>query len=122
LAIFLVLGISLMIVAPLLRRYHKASAALTAGASIVLGLAIVGLMHSDPRIGQAAIEANRRSYMAMLLEVFQVGLLAGMGNQRSVCPVSGNNSRLAGILLALVTSNYRFNRDLSKLLRWARIN
>jgi hypothetical protein len=76
LAIILVLGISFMIVAPLLRRYHRASAALAAGASIVLGLAIVGLGHSDPRIGQAAIEANRRSYLAMLVCELPVLVLA----------------------------------------------
>lgn len=47
LAIVLVLGISLMIAAPLLRRYRLASPALAGGASMVLAFAIVGLAHSD---------------------------------------------------------------------------
>jgi hypothetical protein len=66
LAIVLVLGISLMIAAPLLRRYRLASPALAGGASMVLAFAIVGLAHSDPRIGQAAIEANRRRFLFVL--------------------------------------------------------
>jgi hypothetical protein len=66
LAIVLVLGIALMIAAPLLRRYRLAAPALVGGAATVLAVAIVGLAYSDPRIGQAAIEANRRQYLYVL--------------------------------------------------------
>jgi hypothetical protein len=66
LAIVFVLGITLMIAAPLLRRFQLRSPALAAGASTVLAVAIVGLAHPDPRIGQAAIEANRRQYLFVL--------------------------------------------------------
>jgi hypothetical protein len=76
LAIVLVLGIALMIVAPLFRPYRMASPALAGGAATVLVLAIFGLLHSDPRIGQAAIEANRRSYLAMLACELPVLILA----------------------------------------------
>ena len=68
-----------MVVAPLLRRYHKASAALAGGALIVLLVVIVGLAHSDPRIGQAAIAANRREYLLVLacqLPVFVLALVS----------------------------------------------
>jgi hypothetical protein len=54
----------------------------------------IDLAYPDVRIGKAAIEANRRFYRMMLAcelpvlilalvswEIFQVGLLAGMGNQ-----------------------------------------
>jgi uncharacterized membrane protein len=55
-----------MIAAPLLRRFQLRSPALVAGASAVIAVAIVGLVHADPRIGQAAIEANRRQYLFVL--------------------------------------------------------
>jgi hypothetical protein len=76
LAIVLVLGISLMIVAPLFRRYQLGSPALAGGASTVLALAIVGLAHTDPRIGQAAIAANRRQYLFVLACELPVLMLA----------------------------------------------
>jgi hypothetical protein len=79
LAIVLVLGIGLMIAAPLLRRYQLASLALAGGASTALAVVIVGLVHSDPRIGQAAIEANRRQYLLVLaceLPVLMLALLS----------------------------------------------
>jgi hypothetical protein len=57
------LGISLMIVAPLLRRYGKASLALVVGSLTVLAVAVIGLVHVDPRIGLAAIQSNRREYL-----------------------------------------------------------
>lgn len=47
----MVLGIALMIAAPLLRRFQRRSPALAAGASTVLAVAVVGLAHTDPRIG-----------------------------------------------------------------------
>ena len=63
LAIILLLGIAIMIAAPLLRRPQLRSGALVAGASMVVAAAIVGLAYEDPRIGQAAIEANRRQFL-----------------------------------------------------------
>jgi hypothetical protein len=76
LAIILILGVGLMVVAPLLRRYQKASAALACGASVVLVVVIIGLAHSDPRIGQAGIEANRRQYLLVLACQLPVLMLA----------------------------------------------
>jgi hypothetical protein len=76
LAIVLVLGVSLAIAAPLLRRYQLRSPALVGGASTVLAVAIVGLAHSDPRIGQAAIEANRKQYLFVLACELPVLILA----------------------------------------------
>jgi hypothetical protein len=66
LAIVLVLGIALAMVAPLMRRYGGASFALGTGVSMVLAFVVVGLAHPDARIGQAAMEANRRFYLMML--------------------------------------------------------
>lgn len=76
LAIILVLGVIIMIVAPLFRRYHKASPMLAVGAATVLAVAVVGLAHTDPRIGQAAIEANRRQYLYVLACEMPVLILA----------------------------------------------
>jgi hypothetical protein len=79
LVIFFIFGIGLALLAPLLRRYHKASAALAVGAAAVLAVAIAGLVHQDPRIGEAAIAANRREYLFMLaceLPVFILALLS----------------------------------------------
>lgn len=60
------LGIALMLVAPLLRRYRKASFALAGGASIILALTAFGLLHPDVAQGQAAIDSNRRIYLIVL--------------------------------------------------------
>jgi len=57
-ALIFALGVALMLVAPLLRWYHKASSALAGGAFIMLGLTGFGLIHPDARIGQAAIEPS----------------------------------------------------------------
>ena len=73
------LGISLMIVAPFLRRYDKASLALADGALAVLAVAVIGLVHVDPRIGQSAIESNRKEYLFSLaceLPVFILALIS----------------------------------------------
>jgi hypothetical protein len=70
------LGIGVMIAAPLLRRFNKASAALAAGSFAVLAVAVIGLVHVDPRIGQAAIESNRREYLFCLACELPVFLLA----------------------------------------------
>jgi hypothetical protein len=76
LAIVLVIGVCLMIAAPLLRRYHLRSPVLVAGACTVVVVAMVGLAHQDPRIGQAAIEANRRQYLYVLACELPVLILA----------------------------------------------
>jgi hypothetical protein len=76
LLVLLVLGIILMIAAPLLRRFGLRSPALAGGASAVLLVAIVGLIHVDPRIGQAALEANRKQYLFILACEFPVLVLA----------------------------------------------
>lgn len=73
------LGVGLMVFAPLLRRYGAASLALAGGAFAVLAVAIVGLLHVDPRIGQAAIESNRKEYLfcvACELPVFVLALIS----------------------------------------------
>jgi hypothetical protein len=74
LAILLVLGVSLRIAAPLLRRYELRS--LAGGASTVLAVASVALAHSDPRIGRAAIDADRRQYLFVLACELPVLILA----------------------------------------------
>jgi hypothetical protein len=74
--VILVLGFSLMLGAPLLRRYKMASLALGAGASVIVGLAIFGLAHQDPRYGQSAIESDRRYYLLFLACELPVLILA----------------------------------------------
>jgi len=69
-------GIALRLVAPPLRRYHKASSVLMAGASVALGLSAFELIHPDARIGQAAIESNRRFYQIVLAVELPVLTLA----------------------------------------------
>jgi hypothetical protein len=76
LAIVLIIGVCLMLAAPLLRRFQFRSPALVAGACTVVVVAIVGLAHQDPRIGEAAIEANRRQYLFVLAGEFPVLILA----------------------------------------------
>ena len=70
------LGLSLMIVAPLLRRANMASPALAVGALAVIAVCIIGLVHVDPRIGLAAMESNRREYLFLLTCEVPVFLLA----------------------------------------------
>ena len=65
-AITLILGFSLMLVAPLLRPSKKKSLALAAGAAAIVALAFVGFAHPDPRNGQAAVESDRRFYVLFL--------------------------------------------------------
>lgn len=76
LVIIFFIGIGLGVLAPLLRRYVKASYALAAGAAAVVAFAIFGLAHTDPRIGLQAIEANRREYLFTLVFELPVLLLA----------------------------------------------
>jgi hypothetical protein len=82
LVIIFFLGIGFMIVAPLLRRYNKASLALAGGAFAVLAVAVIGLVHVDPRIGLVAIESNRKEYLFFLaceLPVFILALISWRG-------------------------------------------
>jgi hypothetical protein len=76
LVIIFFLGIGLMLVAPLLRRFGKASLALAAGAFVILALSVIGLAHVDPREGLAAIETNRKEYLFFLACQLPVFLLA----------------------------------------------
>jgi hypothetical protein len=79
LVIIFFLGIGLMLVAPILRRYGKAPLALAGGAFTVLAVAIIGLLQVDPRIGLAAIESNRKEYLFTLaceLPVFILALIS----------------------------------------------
>jgi hypothetical protein len=69
-------GIALRLVAPPLRRYHKASSVLMAGASIVLALTAFELIRPDARTGQAAIESNRRFYLIVIAVELPVLMLA----------------------------------------------
>jgi hypothetical protein len=74
-AILLTVGMILGVLAPPLRRYGKASSAILAcAASLVIAVAVVDLLHPDPRIGVAAIDANRRFYRILL--AFEVPALA----------------------------------------------
>jgi hypothetical protein len=62
-----VLGVLVGIVAPFLRRCGKAGAmTLACGAAILVVLAVLGVVHADPREGLATIEANRRQYLFVL--------------------------------------------------------
>jgi hypothetical protein len=76
LAILLLFGVGLMVASPLLRRYNRAPAALAAGALEVLAICVLGLVRIDPRIGQAAIAANRRSYLMIVAWELPVLILA----------------------------------------------
>jgi hypothetical protein len=62
-ALMFALGLALMVMAPLLRRYHEVSAALAGGAFMILARTFFGLIRPDARIGQAAIASNRRFYL-----------------------------------------------------------
>jgi hypothetical protein len=73
------IGMSIMVVAPLLRRYNKDSLALAAGSCVILAVVVIGLVHVDPRIGQSAIESNRNEYLFCLacqLPVFVLALIS----------------------------------------------
>jgi hypothetical protein len=61
-AVLFILGLVVALLSPILARFHRAHIALAAGASLTLVLAILGLVHADPRIGQAALADNRREY------------------------------------------------------------
>jgi hypothetical protein len=74
--IILVLGFSLMLLAPLLRRFKMASLALGVGASAILALALIGLVYPDSRNGQGAIESDRHLYVLFLACELPVLVLA----------------------------------------------
>ena len=99
------IGIGLMLVAPLLRRYNQASPALAAGAFAVLAVAIIGLVHVDPRIGLAAIESNRREYLFCLacqLPVFILALLSWKRFKWAFWVGWGINLAFSLVILAVV--------------------
>lgn len=99
------LGMGLMVVAPLFRRYNKASAALAAGALAVLAFCAIGLLHVDPRIGQAAIESNRKEYLFFLaceLPVFFLALLSWKRFKWAFWVGWGMNFAVSLIVLAVV--------------------
>jgi hypothetical protein len=73
--IFLI-GIGVMLAAPLLRRPSKDSVALAVGASIVIAFSLVGLANPDLRAGQAAVNTNRGEYLFFLACELPVFLLA----------------------------------------------
>jgi hypothetical protein len=78
-ALIFVVGIALMLVAPLLRRYRKAPHTLLAGAFIVIAVALFGLAFPDTKEGQAAVVSNRRFYLDILaieLPVLALGLIS----------------------------------------------
>jgi len=105
LIIIFFLGISVMIVAPLLRRYHKASPTLAGGAFAVLAVAVVGLVHVDPRIGLAAIDQNRREYLFCLaceLPVFILALISWNRFKWAFWMGWGINVAFSLIILAVV--------------------
>lgn len=64
--IIFILGIILMALAPLSRHHRVASYALTLGAFTLFVIAILGLAFPDPRVGQAAMDANHRFYRTVL--------------------------------------------------------
>ena len=74
-----VLGIALVLVAPLLRRFGKASQTVVAGAFIVLAVVVFGLAFPNTAGGQEAVESDRRFYLAVLgleLPVLGLGLIS----------------------------------------------
>jgi hypothetical protein len=73
------LAVALLLVTPLLSRYHGASSALAGGGFITLALTVFGLIHPDATIGQAEIESNRRFCLIVLaveLPVFTFALIS----------------------------------------------
>ena len=63
LIVIFLIGMALMLLAPLLRRYNKASLSLAGGACLVLVFSTIGLLNVDPRVGLATIESNRKEYL-----------------------------------------------------------
>jgi len=76
LIVILLIGMALMLLAPVLRRYNKAPWSLAGGASIVLVFSIIGILSMDPRVGLATIESNRKEYLFFLVCELPVLILA----------------------------------------------
>lgn len=74
--IFLVLGVSLIVLAPLLRHYRMASPALAIGALVIVVFASVMLARLDPRMGQGALESDRKFSLVFLAWNLPVVILA----------------------------------------------
>jgi hypothetical protein len=56
-----ILGMTVGLISPILRRYGRAAAVILAiGAAVLLAPTVPHVLHPDPRIGRAAIEANRK--------------------------------------------------------------
>jgi len=115
-AILLTVGMILGVLAPLLRRYGKAAfTVLACAASLVI--AIVDLLHPDPRVGLAAIDANRRFYRILLAfelpalaltlvsQRLQESRLGRMDHSWAIRNVAGGHPGMAAILLALVATS-----------------
>jgi hypothetical protein len=63
---FFAFGMILMLLAPLLRRRHRAPYALAGGAFLLLALTVLGMTHANTRMGQAAVDSDRRFYRIVL--------------------------------------------------------
>jgi hypothetical protein len=99
------IGMSIMVAAPLMRRYNKASIALAVGAFIVLAFSVIGLLRVDPRIGQGAIESNRKEYLFCLaceLPVFILALVSWKRFKWAFWVGWGINVAFSLIVLAVV--------------------
>lgn len=73
------LDIALVLVAPLLRRFGKASQTLVAGAFIVLSVVVFGLVFPDIKQGKQLSLRTGESYLAILgleLPVLVLGLIS----------------------------------------------
>jgi hypothetical protein len=105
LVIIFFLGISIMAISPLLRRANLASPALAGGALAVLLVALVGLVHVDPRIGLAAIESNRREYLFFLaceMPVFMLALISWKGFKWAFWLGYGINAAFTVFVMAVI--------------------
>jgi hypothetical protein len=99
------LGLGLMIVAPLLRRHGKASLVLAGGSLAVLTFTVSGLVHVDSRIGQAAIESNRKECLFCLacqIPVFVLAVLSWKNFKWAFWTAWGINLAFSLIILAVV--------------------
>jgi hypothetical protein len=103
--IIFIFGICLTVFAPLLRRSNLGNLALAGGAMAVIGMAVFGLTRLDPRYGLAAIEADRREYIFLLIceaPVFLLALVSWKGGRWAFWVGWGINMVLALIVLAVI--------------------
>ena len=99
------LGVGVALLSPLLRRWGKSSTALACGTGAVLAVAIVGLAHADPRIGTAAMDANRRQYLFVLafeLPAFILALISLRHSKWAFWLGWAINLALAGCVTAII--------------------